>query len=273
MVTAKFRAVFFDHITLRNYAMKFPYYFVFDIETVGFPIDHFDDAQQEYLLRGAQTDEDRAKKIREFSLAALTAKVVCIGIVVMEWQPDGAEAKCVRQGALILDESLEPGRKKRIELAGGIVGSASDESTMLSAFWKMLAEYFDNACLVSFNGKDFDAPFLMLRSAACRVRPSKKIVDMNKSWDKVQKHIDLLKELTFNSYGANMSGAARRYNFDFYARAFGIASPKAEGVHGGNVAEFYAEGRTKEIAEYCMRDVHATWELYRYWREYLDFSE
>lgn len=252
--------------------MKFPYYFVFDIETVGFPIDHFDEAQQEYLLRGAQTDEERAKKVREFSLAALTAKIVCIGIVVMEWQP-GSEPKNVWQGALVLDETLEAGEKKRMDLPGGTVAYAFDEPTMLAAFWKTLGKYFDNAHLVSFNGKEFDAPFLMLRSAACRVRPSKKIVDIDKSWDKTKKHIDLLKELTFNAYGANMSGATRKYNFDFYARAFGIPSPKSEGVHGGNVGEYYAKGRTEEIADYCMRDVHATWELFRYWHEYLDFGE
>lgn len=252
--------------------MKLPYYFVFDIETVGLPLEYFDEAQQEYLLRNAQTEEDREKKVREFALSALTAKVVCIGIMIMEWNSEG-EAVCIRQGALILDETLPTGKKQKVELADGTFAQASDEHTLLTTFWKMLADYFDHSYLVSFNGKEFDAPFLMLRSAACKVRPSKKIVDMNKSWDKVQKHIDLLKELTFNTYGANMSGAARRFNFDFYARAFGITSPKAEGVHGGNVAEFYAEGRIKEIAEYCMRDVRATWELYRYWREYLDFSE
>jgi 3'-5' exonuclease len=255
--------------------MKHPY--VFDIETVGYTLEDFDDAQQEYLTRGAADDEARAKKVREFSLAPLSAKIVCIGVVVMEWTEGAKEApepKLVRQGAFVLDESLEAGKMKRVDLADGTRAAVSDERTMLQAFWKMLAEYYDEAHLVSFNGVDFDAPFLMLRSAQCRVRPSRKIVGTDKPWETSKKHIDLAKELTFNAFGsANSSGATRKYNFDFYARSFGIPSPKSEGVHGGNVAEYYAEGRTSEIAEYCMRDVRATWELMRYWCEYLYFRE
>jgi 3'-5' exonuclease len=251
--------------------MKFPYFFVFDIETVGIPLETFDDAQQEYLLRGAQTDEDREKKIREFALAPLTAKIVCIGIVIMQWNR-GDEPTLVRQGALILDETMEAGKKKRVELASGITASFSDEPTMLQMFWKMLAEYYDNAHVVSFNGRDFDAPFLMIRSIAQQVRPSRHLMK-EKPWER-EKHIDVAKELNFYATGgANNSGATRRYNFDFYARALGIPSPKAEGVHGGSVGAYYAEGRTEEIAEYCMRDVHATWELFMHWHKYLYFGE
>jgi 3'-5' exonuclease len=257
--------------------MKYPNFFIFDIETVGYTLEDFDEVQQEYLVRGAADDEAKAKKVREFSLAPLTAKIVCIGVVVMEWNDGNSgnpEAKLVRQGAFVLDESLEAGKLRRIELADGTRAVASDERTMLHAFWKMLAEHYDDAHLVSFNGIDFDAPFLMMRSAACRVRPTRKIVGTDKPWDGAKKHIDLAKELTFNAFGsANQNGATRKYNFDFYARSFGIPSPKSEGVHGGNVAEYYAEGRTAEIAEYCMRDVRATWELMRYWHEYLYFRE
>ncbi|MCS6808917.1 MAG: ribonuclease H-like domain-containing protein [Bacteroidota bacterium] len=246
-------------------------YFVFDIETVGLPLNSFDESQQEYLLRSAATDEERDKKIREFALSPLTAQVVCIGIMVVEWDGNNApEVK--RQGAFILDETLAQDEKKTIYLSENMKAQASCESILLDSFWKILDQYFAKATLVSFNGKEFDAPFLMLRSAACRVRPSHKIVDINKSWDKEQKHIDLLKEFTFNARGANTTGATRSFNFDFYTRAFGIASPKASGVHGGNIAEFYAQGRIQEIAEYCMRDVHATWELYCYWHRYLNFS-
>ncbi len=262
----------YPHHSLYHIAiMKFPYFFIFDIETVGMPLEIFDEAQQEYLLRGAATDEDRAKKVREFALAPLSAKIACIGIVVMQWN-QGQEAECIRQGAFMLDETMETGKIKRVELANGITAALSDETTLLQSFWKMLNEYYDNAHIVSFNGRDFDAPFLMIRSVARRIRPSRHLCN-EKPWER-SKHIDLSKELNFYAPGsANNSGATRRYNFDFYARAFGIPSPKSEGVHGGNVAEYYAEGRIKEIAEYCMRDVHATWELFKFWHEYLHFRE
>lgn len=251
--------------------MKFPYYFVFDIETVGIPLEIFDEAQQEYLLRGSTTEEDREKKIREFALSPLSARIACIGVVVMQWN-QGEQPQIMRQGAFMLDESMEAGKIKRAMLTDGIPASFSDEPTMLHAFWKMLAEYYDHAHLLSFNGRDFDAPFLMIRSAARQIRPSRHLCN-EKPWER-SKHIDLAKELNFYATGSsNNSGATRRYNFDFYARSFGIPSPKAEGVHGGNVSEFFAEGRMTEIADYCMRDVHATWKLFEYWHEYLYFGE
>ena len=36
-----------------------------------------------------------------------------------------------------------------------------------------------------------------------------------------------------------------------------------------DVPRLLAEGRQREIAEYCLRDVRATVELYRVWRERL----
>jgi hypothetical protein len=35
------------------------------------------------------------------------------------------------------------------------------------------------------------------------------------------------------------------------------------------VGDLYAEGRHAEIAEYCLRDVHATWQLFEAWERVL----
>jgi hypothetical protein len=61
----------------------------------------------------------------------------------------------------------------------------------------------------------------------------------------------------------------RRFSFDFYCRTFGIESPKANGVSGMDVPRLFDEGKHREIAEYCMGDVRATWELFKFWKEYL----
>jgi predicted PolB exonuclease-like 3'-5' exonuclease len=82
-------------------------------------------------------------------------------------------------------------------------------------------------------------------------------------------HTDLIDELCF--YSPSSYGATKRFNFDFYTRAFGIPSPKGEGIDGSKVSEFFAAGRIAEISEYCLRDVTATWELYKKWIEYLKF--
>ena len=82
-------------------------------------------------------------------------------------------------------------------------------------------------------------------------------------------HCDLAEQLTFYGVGFGRDGAARRFNLDFYCKAFGIQSPKSHGVTGMDVNDLTAQGRYREIAEYCLRDVQATVQLYRIWRERL----
>jgi hypothetical protein len=56
---------------------------------------------------------------------------------------------------------------------------------------------------------------------------------------------------------------------DFYCKVFGIESPKSHGVTGMDINRMMAEGRSVEIAQYCLRDVQATVALYRIWKERL----
>ena len=81
-------------------------------------------------------------------------------------------------------------------------------------------------------------------------------------------HCDLAEQLTFYSVGGR-DGAARRFNLDFYCKAFGIESPKSAGVTGMDVKDLMAAGKFRDIAEYCLRDVRATVELYKIWKERL----
>ena len=127
-------------------------------------------------------------------------------------------------------------------------------------------ERYDQPTLVTFNGRGFDVPFLYLRSAALNVPISRK------NWlgyrFAVEPHCDLADQLTFYSVGGR-DGAARRFNLDFYCRVFGIESPKSHGVTGMDVNDLMAEGRFREIAEYCVRDVEATVALYHIWNDRL----
>lgn len=236
---------------------------VFDIETAALPWDEFDGSQQEYLLRGAESEEEQEKRKDLMALSPLTAKIVCIGLMCM--RREGNELSVEKEGALCLDESMADDETRQETLPSGIPMSLSSEATLLRHFWKMLRHY--NRCeLVSFNGRGFDAPFLMLRSAVHRIRPTRNLMEGSK-WNYKQ-HVDLADELSF--YGYQSSGPQRRFNFDFYARSFGITSPKAQGIDGSKVAEFFAEGKIADVAEYCMRDVKATWELFLFWNEYLN---
>jgi predicted PolB exonuclease-like 3'-5' exonuclease len=138
-----------------------------------------------------------------------------------------------------------------------------DEAELLAAYWD-IAKHYDG--IVTFNGRGFDVPFLYLRSALLNVPISRK------EWlgyrFATEPHCDLAEQLSF--YGVSgREGAARRFNLDFYCKAFGIESPKSHGVTGMDINRLLEEGRQREIAEYCLRDVRATLELYRIWKERL----
>jgi DNA polymerase elongation subunit (family B) len=231
---------------------------VFDIETSALPLENFDEAQQEYLFREAERQPDETAKALKraeiqnlFSLWPFTAQVVCIAMV----NADTGKGQVLFQ-ADDIDEEGDGGGQ--IEFAPQM-----DEAELLTAFWDVARRY---DAIVTFNGRGFDVPFLYLRSAALNIPISRK--DWLGYRYQIEPHCDLAEQLTF--YGVSgKEGAARRFNLDFYCKAFGIPSPKAQGITGSDINNLLAEGRFREIAEYCLRDVKATVELHRIWRERL----
>jgi 3'-5' exonuclease len=230
---------------------------VFDIETSTLPVDSFDAAQQEYLFRDADRFPDeasretrRAEIQRQFNLWPLTAQVVCVAMLNAE----------TRRGQVLslADDSEEDASEAPVRFVG-----CPDEADLLQQFWGIAQRYEH---IVTFNGRGFDVPFLYLRSALLHVPISRK--DWLGYRFQTEPHCDLAEQLTF--YGVSgRDGAARRFNLDFYCKAFGIESPKSHGVTGMDVNRLLAEGRSREIGEYCLRDVEATLQLYRIWRERL----
>src|ERR1019366_3436653 len=231
---------------------------VFDIETSALPLEQFDEAQREYLFResGKIADEAaraarRAEIQQQFSLWPLTARIVCIAMLNADTQ----------RGQVLFtaeDYEEEAGEAGPVEFV-----PCADEVEMLTAFWDV-AKHYD--AIVTFNGRGFDVPFAYLRSALLSVPVTRK--DWLGYRFQTEPHCDLAEQFTF--YGVSgRDGAARRFNLDFYCKAFGIESPKSHGVTGMDVNTLMAEGKFREIAEYCLRDVRATVELYRIWKERL----
>lgn len=239
-------------------------YLAFDIETSAEEFENFSPSQQEFLLRRAETPEEQEQKKAEMALSPLTSRCVCIGMKMIE--AEGDEFTLKDSVAYSLDMSLADGETKEIDLADGNKCYLSNERTLLENFWKIFRKYPD-IHLISFNGRGFDAPFLMLRSAKLQVRPARNLMAGTKF--NYPLHTDLIDELCF--YMPTSYGATRRYNFDFFTQAFGLVSPKAAGVNGSMVTEYFKEGKIAEISEYCLRDVKATWELFDYWQKYLKF--
>jgi len=231
---------------------------VFDIETSALTVDHFDEAQQEYLFRECQRIPDEAARetrrgeiLQQFNLWPFTAQVVCIAML---------NADTSRGQSLFLAEDYE----EPADEAGPVeFVPCVDENELLTAFWDV-AKHYDT--VVTFNGRGFDVPFIYLRSAVLNVPISRK--DWLGYRYATDPHCDLAEQFTF--YGVSgREGAARRFNLDFYCKVFGIESPKSHGVTGIDVNTLMAEGRFREIAEYCLRDVRATVQLYQVWRDRL----
>ncbi len=216
---------------------------VFDIETLGFPLDSFDEIQQEYLMKFATTDEEKTETIQKLNLSALTAKIIAIGML----NPDSNQGKVLYEAPREEPWSSDDGMIQFI---------ACDEHEMLEEFWKTITHYGQ---FITFNGRSFDCPFIMLRSALLSVKATRNLVPYRYA---TNEHCDLMEQFTFY-------GAVRKFNLDFYCKAFNIKSPKGSGITGLDLAPLYNERRYREIAEYCIGDVKATSELYQRWQSYL----
>lgn len=217
---------------------------IIDIETIGIDFENLDDRSKEYLLKYAK-DEEEKKRIKEsLALNPMTGEIVAIGM----FNPDTKKGLMYYQGVENDIDFVE----------GNISFKVKTEREMLESFWEDIRKYKQ---IVTFNGRSFDAPFLHLRSAMLKVKPSRNLIPYRYDY---KIHCDLLEQLSYY-------GASRRFNLDFYTKRFGIKSPKDEGIDGTMISQLFKEGRQKEIALYCSRDIQATAELFLYWDEYLKF--
>ena len=224
---------------------------VLDIETSGFEFESLSESQQEFLLRYAEKESDQIKREeaveeakRYLSLYPYTAKVIAIGMLNSKTEKELVLYDGEENGELIVEEK-------------NIKYKPVSEEKMLSEFWLYAAKANK---VITFNGRSFDIPFLMLRSALLKIKPS---VNFIRNRYDSSAHIDLLEQLTFY-------GLTKKFNLDFYCRSFGIESPKSKGISGMEVKELYNAGKIKEIAVYCGEDVKATFELYKIWEQYLN---
>jgi len=217
---------------------------VFDIESLAHPFESFDAEQREYLTKFAQNEEELEDVKLKMNLSPLTAQLLAIGML----NPD------TKRGKILFQSDI---KESYLSDDGMIEFVATDEKGILTIFWEDIKRYNQ---FITFNGRGFDSPFLILRSAMLGIKPSRNLLPYRYD-PKI--HCDLLDQLTFY-------GAFRRYSLDFYCKAFNIKSPKSDGISGLDMKELFEEKKYKDIATYCIGDVIATAKLYKIWNEYVN---
>jgi len=232
---------------------------IFDIETVGEEFDKIDPKTQEMMTWWIKRESKDEKEFQaqleiiknELGFSPLTGQIVSIGMLDFESQ----------KGAVYFQAP-----KKKLEEfeEDGIKYKAMGEKEILKGFWSV-AEHAEE--FITFNGRSFDVPYILVRGAKHKIRPTKDLMSNRYLGSQKfgAKHVDLLDQLTF--YGS----VRKKGSLHMWTRLFGIKSPKEEGVDGDQVAGLFKDGKYQDIARYNARDLFATGKLYEYWNKYLRF--
>jgi 3'-5' exonuclease len=226
---------------------------VFDIETVGLPWESFDEMTQKMLIGPLEDGDDPAAKVAEaqgkLGLSPLTGQIVSIAAIDAE---SGKGAVYYQAPGQTVDETID-----------GIRFASMPEKDILEQFWR-LADRFDE--FVTFNGRGFDLPFILLRSAVHKMRPPKHLMKARYLYQQNAdaRHIDLMDQLSFY-------GATRNTKLHMYCQALGIPTPKEAG-DGSEVQTRFTNGEYRAIADYNVKDVQATAALYHVWHDFLRLS-
>ena len=231
---------------------------VLDIETIGEKFDDLDKATKENLTRWiekAAEDKDEYNRLLDdlkngLGFSPLTGQIVAIGVLDIDKDKGGVYFQ-------------SPGKKQERFDENGITFESLTEEGILKKFWEIASKY---QIFVTFNGRAFDVPFMMVRSAVNKIIPSKNLMFSRYLYQQHSDsiHIDLHDQLSFQ-------GAVRRKgSLHLWSRALGIKSPKAEGITGDDVNFLFSKKKYLEIAKYNVGDLVATKELFKIWETYFN---
>ena len=210
----------------------------FDIEVAGSLWEEVDETTREYLTNRARDDRERESMPDRMAFYPGLGKIIAIGLWNIEAQ----------RGLILLEGEHEAQHEwEKVPDSDIFRGS---EKEVLERFWDTIGRKHPR--MVSFNGRSYDGPILMVRSAQLGVKPTTNLVPNRYAIDQ---HCDLMDVLCF------MGAWRERYSLDYWCRRFDVESPKGT-IDGSQVAGAYREGRIDEIGEYCLRDVRATGEVY-----------
>jgi DNA polymerase elongation subunit (family B) len=128
-----------------------------------------------------------------------------------------------------------------------------DEARTLKGFWKLLVDFdVRRDVIIGHNIFNFDLPFIYKRSVIHRVQVP---VVLSFARYRSQPVYDTMHE--WNRWDLKKYTA-----LDDLARILGLESSKTDHINGAHVYDRFCEGGHTAIADYCMRDVKLTRDIY-----------
>ena len=127
-----------------------------------------------------------------------------------------------------------------------------DEKELLTKFWNRINE-LKPELIVTFNGYNFDIPFIQIRSQINSVKPTMDI-NLNKWKSDSSNHYDCMQVLSANQTFLNVA-------LEISCQVFGIKVPEQR-ISGESVPKLYNAGELDTIKEHCTQDIEMTEELY-----------
>lgn len=153
---------------------------------------------------------------------------------------DGTYSRIVCIGVLVFSPSMDP--------QGAVSWYGGNERELLRQFWARVGE-IRPSLWITHNGLGFDLPFLKKRSVIHQVKPA---IDISLAKFRTEPVYDTM--AVWSNW--DMRGWVK---LDVLARALNVETKSGSGKQ---VAEMWAAGQGKEIAEYCLQDTYVTYACY-----------
>lgn len=220
---------------------------IFDIETIGPDFESLSESVKNDLLE--KFSQEYQGKSREEIIQIIEEKLSLLPqfsqvLAISFYNPD------TKRGAVYFwsKENIEDWTEEMIEFK-----RFEEEKKIIEKFWEIVPNYQE---IITFNGNNFDIPFILFRSLVYRIRPTISLLDKDY-------HIDLYEKLSFNRRISRMS-------LKFVSLSLNFNDPK-QNFDGRKIKDLVKIGDYKSIAKYAIGDVLVTAEIYDLWNNYLRF--
>jgi len=222
-------------------------------ETLSQPVqDYLIEREMKRMESNGEIGDAKSSVLKSLQLNPAAGTIVTIGMWLVE----------EHRGLVLVnnEQAQEQYPTGHIQMDADLVVYYGSEEQILRVFWSKLLEKagpggkFARYPVVTFNGRSFDGPFLMLRSVKYGIKPTRNLVGYRYN---LNDNCDLLDVFTF----MGVLSWQHRYSLDFWCHQLGIDSPKQD-MDGSMVSMVWHSKDFERLVRYSLADIKATAQLY-----------